>query len=1157
MDALDPNALAEAAAAQLRGSDPKASAWVSASAGSGKTKVLRDRVLRLLLDGVEPARILCLTYTKAAAAEMANRIAQTLAEWAALGEDALRTELRALGCGDKTTALMPVARRLFARVLDTPGGMKIETIHAFCQSLLRRFPLEANVAPHFELIEERDAAALLREARDDMLNAARIEPGGALHHALDVTVSRMSEGRLNELLGELLNRRAKFQRLIERSAGVEAIADAIRSRLGVAPGETREAILAVAVTDMACDAPTLRRIADALAHGTEKNQAVATTLADWLSFDAPERAARFDEYCDVFLTADGAPRKKPATKAAEKFWPGVNEAMAAEAARLVGICDRLRALEIAIGTEALLRLGLAVLERYENRKDAAARLDYEDLILKTVDLLQRPGIAPWVLYKLDGGLEHVLIDEAQDTNPEQWQVISALTSEFFAGEGTAERPRTLFAVGDRKQSIYSFQGAAPEEFTRYEAHYRELTEGRLRSVGLNVSFRSTAPVLNLVDRVFNGSARPGVADDGDILAHRVSRAGEFGEIVLWPLASPVEEDLPAPWSAPVVRDVVAAPEARLAEAIAAEIAKLLRSGTTGRAQQARKLDAGDIMVLVRYRTGFVELMVRALKRRGIPVAGVDRMQLLEQIAVQDIMAFADFLLLPEDDLTLAALLKSPLAGLGEEELFALCVDRHGRSLWSHMLSLAPSMPIAARACALLQPYLDLLGFVTPYELLARLLDGDGGRRRLYRRLGEECGEAIDEFLNLALAFEAGHAPDLQAMLRWMREGELTVKRDLEEGGGRVRIMTVHGAKGLEAPVVFLADQRRADKAPSGLFWVEAGDAELPMWSPNKAADDSIAAAARAAAQERQRAEENRLLYVAMTRAEERLYVCGWRGAKPTSAASWHDHVLTALEAMPGVETLPRPASLGGPAEGWTGEMLRLAGGAPAVPPSAQAVAAPVDTPPPAWLNQAAPALPDPPRPLTPSRPAEAEPATSSPLGADDGWRYQRGRVVHHLLEMLPQLARPARLDAALAYLARPAAAVAPEHRQALAEEIVAVIEQPDFAAIFGPESRAEVPIVATLPLADGRTQVLSGQIDRLVVRAAEVWAVDFKSNRPAPMHAAQVSQQYLGQLAAYRRALATLYRGKEIRCFLLWTEGPRLMEIEPAMLGAHGTNPAP
>jgi len=1141
-------ALQEATEAQRAGSDPGYSAWVSASAGSGKTKVLGDRVLRLLLSDVPPAKILCLTFTKAAAAEMENRIAERLARWAAASTDELRREIRELAGGSETAALVPVARRLFARVLDTPGGMKIMTIHAFCQSLLRRFPLEAEVAPHFSLIEERDAAALMNEARDEMLNAARLAPAGALRSALDSIVARMPEGRLNDLLKELFTRRARFERLIDNS-DMDAIRTALRRVLKVGADETLETIVAAAVHDRAFAAAELRRAASILAKGKKTDIERGDTISAWLRSDINARAELFDEYCGAFLTEKEIVQKKLVTKGIEDAYPGTTAIIEAEARRLEQVCERRRAVEIAIGTEALVRVSADVLRRYTRRKAAAAQLDYEDLILKTVDLLRRPGIAPWVLYKLDGGIDHVLIDEAQDTNPEQWGLIAALTEEFFAGQGAAQEPRSIFAVGDRKQSIFSFQGAAPEEFLRYEQHYRDRAE-RFQSVPLNVSFRSTEAVLEIVDTVFGGAARAGVAAD-ETIEHRVSRIGEFGEIVVWPVAKPIETEMPAPWAPPMVRELAAAPEARLADGIAAEIARLLKTGTTQRRQEPRRLSAGDIMILVRNRTGFVELMVRALKRRGIPVAGVDRMQLLEQIAVQDLIAFCNFLLLPGDDLNLAALLKSPLAGISEDELFDLCVDRGRMSVWSRLLQLAPTNTAAARARDLLSPFLDRAGFATPYEQLSELLEAAGGRRRLYARLGEECGEAIDEFLNLALSYEAGHAPNLQDMLAWMAQGELLVKRDLDEGSGRVRILTVHGAKGLEAPVVFLADQRRRPKALSGLFWIEIGDARLPIWSPNMAADDPIAAGARAAALQRQEEEENRLLYVALTRAEERLYVCGWCGTQPVKDPSWHDHVREAALAAPQAVTEARPDCLSGPDEGWDGELIRVSAGAHAVVPDAPVVAPPAITLP-AWLHEAIPALPDPPRPLTPSRPAEAEPATLSPLGEDQGWRYQRGRVIHHLLEMLPQLPHEARLAAAADYVGRRSSAVPPVERDGIARTVTEVLDTPEFAAIFGPASRAEVPVVATRRGPDGKTEVVSGQIDRLIVLEDEVWVVDFKSNRPPPMQAMHVSQQYVRQLSAYRSALASLYETRTIRCFLLWTEGPRLMEIPTDMLNAHG-----
>ncbi|HET6161663.1 MAG TPA: double-strand break repair helicase AddA [Dongiaceae bacterium] len=1146
--------LLEATKAQRLGSDPSYSAWVSASAGSGKTKVLGDRVLRLLLANVPPAKILCLTFTKAAAAEMANRVAERLAAWAAASDDQLRAELRALSGGGDIKALMPVARRLFARVLDTPGGMKIMTIHAFCQSLLRRFPLEAEVAPHFSLIEERDATALLGEARDEMLNAARSAADSPLRLALDVVVARMLEGRLNDLMKEFFGRRARFERLIAR-ADIEAIRAALRRILKVGPEDTRESVLAGEVADSAFPVTELRRAATALATGKKTDIENAEVIAGWLSREPGERVESFGEYCGAFLTKKDMILDRLTTKGVETAHPGTTAILEAEAKRLEQLCQRLRAVEVAVATETLVAVSADVLRRYMRRKAVAAQLDYEDLILKSVDLLQRPGIAPWVLYKLDGGIDHVLIDEAQDTNPEQWRVIAALTEEFFAGQGAAENPRSIFAVGDRKQSIFSFQGAAPEEFLRYERHYHDRAE-RFQSVPLNISFRSTQAVLEIVDTVFGGTAREGVAIEQETIRHRVSRIGEYGEIVIWPIARPIASESPAPWSAPTVRELAAAPEARLAEAIAAEIAHLLKTASTHQNRQPRRVAPGDIMILVRNRTKFMDLMVRALKRRAIPVVGVDRMTLLDQIAVMDLMAFCRFLLLPEDDLNLAALLKSPLVGVTEEELFQLCADRGWKSLWSRLQELAATMPAAQRARALLSQFLDRVGFATPYEQLSELLEAAGGRRRLYARLGDECGEAIDEFLNLALAYETRHAPNLQDMLAWMEQGELEVKRDLDEGAGRVRIMTVHGAKGLESPIVFLADQRRRPQALSGLFWIDIGDAQLPIWSPNMGSDDAVAAAARAAAQQRQQEEENRLLYVALTRAEERLYVCGWCGVQPVKSASWHDLVRDAVASTDRAAQEKRPDWLSGPEEGWEGAYLRLSAGeleqAQEAPPMESTEIAL-----PAWLNAPIPDLPDPPRPLTPSQPAQAEPATLSPLGEDQGWRYQRGRVIHHLLEMLPQLPTEARLAAAQAYLGRRSSAVPPAEREALARDVTALLDTPDFAAIFGPHSRAEVPVVATRRGGDGKTEVVSGQIDRLVVLENEVWVVDFKSNRPAAMQLSHVSQQYVRQLSAYRSALASLYEDREIRCFLLWTEGPRLMEIPKDMLMAHGSHPAP
>jgi ATP-dependent helicase/nuclease subunit A len=596
------------------------------------------------------------------------------------------------------------------------------------------------------------------------------------------------------------------------------------------------------------------------------------------------------------------------------------------------------------------------------------------------------------------------------------------------------------------------------------------------------------------------------------------------------------------------------PAARLARRVALEISEMIGSQTTKQGDKVRPLEAGDFLVLVRNRNSFVDLLVRALKVHGVPVAGADRMHLLGQIAVMDLMAFARFLLLPEDDLSLAELLRSPLIGLSEEELFALCAERTGR-LWPRLRAMAGKRPWAANAAERLQDWLAKAGRMTPHELFADLLGRGQGRHLLYRRLGPQCGEAIDEFLGLALLHEKLHAPTLQGFLAWVMAGDMVVKRDLEAPSGQVRIMTVHGAKGLQAPVVFLCDQRRSPKPPSGLFWIEAAGRHLPLWSPNSKADGAKAAELRRQTRDREIEEENRLLYVAMTRAEERLIVCGWTGARASGDKSWHDHVGDALAAM---------RSAGGTIEaidfatgqGWKGEALRHSGGRTVgAGSSAGPARKPVAIP--GWLHRTAPAPALGSRALAPSRVGLAEVAALSPLGTDEGWRFKRGRLVHHLLELLPSLEAGARAGAGRAYLASAVHGLEAAMVEDILAETLAVIENPAFDRLFGKGSAAEVPIIARWRDEIQGHIVLSGRIDRLWVGETEVWAVDFKSNRPAPLRVEHVSDEYRAQMAAYRVALQNLHTDKVIRCFLLWTDGPRLMELPSDMLPLHASPAAP
>ena len=1035
------------------------------------------------------------------------------------------------------------ARRLLARVLDTPGGMRIETIHAFCQSLLRRFPIEAGVVPHFDVMDERSAGEALAAAREQVLAAAR--NGGVLGEALGEVTRLVSEAGFDEIMGQLTLERGRLRRALAR--GHAGFSTELGRALDVPPGLTEGDVVAAACAVGAGDEVALRRAALAMTESCgARDQERGARIAAWLA-DPAGRVATFAAYLCAFFTQEGKPFQDIVSKALASEEPGIAAAVAAEADRLTEVKRRRSAVALHAATAALLRLGDALLTAYEAHKEARALLDYDDLVLKARDLLQRPGVAPWVLFKLDGGLDHILIDEAQDTNPDQWQVVQALADEFFAGEGTRPSCRTVFAVGDAKQSIYSFQRADPRAFLRMRDHFAaRVGESRQqwRRIDLDISFRSTVAVLRAVDAVFSRpAASAGVALDLVPIHHAAFRAGDAGLVELWPPVEPDETAEAQPWALPLDQQHARAPRARLAQAIARTVRHWLDSGERLAARD-RRVQAGDVMVLVRRRGPFVVDLVRALKQADVPVSGVDRMLLADQLAVQDMLALGAFLLLPEDDLTLAAVLKGPLLGFDEEMLFALAHGRQG-SLWSELRRRAGEHAGFARAAQMLGALLARVDFVPPYELFAEVLGGDGGRRAVLARLGPEAADPLDEFLSMALAYERMHGPSLQGFLHWLVIGNAEVKRDLDQRGrDEVRVLTVHGAKGLQAPIVFLPDTMQVPTQPARLLWIEG---DLPLWRARKTWDAPSAERALAEALSRREAEYRRLLYVALTRAEDRLYVCGWRGKPAPPEGCWYNLVAHGLSGAAGARLTDFDLTAIAGSDGWRGPGWRLDTPQQAppkrdLPPAALDLATPL----PGWARRPPPPEPTPTRPLTPSQPRFADPAARSPLGGDDGAGLLRGRLVHRLLQTLPEIVPAARRDAARRYLALPVHGLDPLQREALVAETMAVLDHPEFASLFAPGSQAEVPVVALLG-----NRALAGQIDRLVVTDDAVLIVDYKTLRPPPRDEAETPGAYLDQLAAYRAAIAVIYPGRTVRCALLWTEGPRLMPISAARLDAH------
>ena len=1131
---------------QTEASNPAVSAWVSASAGTGKTTVLVNRVLRLLLEGARPERILCITFTKAAAAEMANRVDGKLASWATASDDDLAESLRRLTGSAVDAKRFDRARGLFARVLETPGGLQIQTIHAFCQTVLKRFPIEAGLAPHFAVIDERDAAAALANARRATIEAARDHPGGDLAEALAIVADFAAEDGFAELLGKLLQRPERLRATL--AGGYPAFRARLYAALGLEDGETEIRLIAAACeADKARDAE-LKRAALALLAGSEKSDRPSgQRIADWLEAGAALRAKAFDDYASVFFTQKGEPRARVATKAALAAWPDLDRVLGRETARIAAVRARCKAAITAATTAALFCLGQAVLTHYEHYKRARAALDFGDLIARTRDLLAGDGRAAWVLWKLDGGIEHVLVDEAQDTSPEQWDLIRRLVDEFFAGAGRERAAlRTLFVVGDFKQSIFSFQGAEPHEFRAMHEYFRKrakAAEMKWADVPLIVSFRSVSAVLETVDTIFalpeasDGVAEGGGGETADKIQHLSARGALAGLVEVWPTVRPQDEPGDAPWTEAAPAEAIPEPAARLAAEIASRIEQWIK-----RAEKLESLDrpihAGDVMILVRRRGPFMDAMVSALKNRGIPVSGVDRMTLGEQLAVQDLVALGRFLLLPEDDLALANVLKGPLFGFDDDRhLFPLAHGRPG-TLWQRLRDLAGTDADFADARRRLEELLARADFTPPYELFARVLEAEGGRRAILARLGPDAEDPIDEFLELALDYQRRHAPSLEGFLHWLGQGETEIKRDLDHAGrDEVRVMTVHGAKGLQAPIVFLADTVALPPETERILWPEE-EGGVPLIAPARADEVPAATRRRAALQRRQMEEYRRLLYVALTRAADRLYVCGYETKRGVPDGCWYALVTEALAGEPKDEFKFD--------EHWAGQGWRIERhGKPESPAERPIRPRKADEGVPDWATTTPAREAPPPRPLAPSRPAAEEPPVRSPLAPDDARLFRRGRLIHRLLQTLPDLPPPARAGAARRFLARREHGLDAPAAAAIAAETLKLFDDPACAALFRPGSLAEVPLTGLVGSA-----VLSGQVDRLAIGADEILVVDYKTNRAPPRHVRDTPALYARQMAAYRALLRAIYPGRAVRCFLLWTDGPVLAELDDGLLGA-------
>jgi len=1113
---------------QIDAARPDRSTWLSANAGSGKTRVLTDRVARLLLDGVDPQHVLCLTYTKAAASEMQNRLFARLGSWAMLPDSELTRALDALGLeGPLTDTALQDARRLFARAIETPGGLKIQTIHSFCASLLRRFPLESGVSPQFSEMEDRTAARLRAEIAED------IAAGPKSPILRDIARHYPGES-LEGLTAEIVRHRTAFTDRCDHTA--------LRHSLGLADGQDHESIAAAVFHGH--EGPLLERLVPALLESGPNDRDGGGKLAciDTLDITA------LPVLEDVFLLKSGenafAPKtpnvtRQPfPTKALRKRLGDLSEELDAWMERVAEAREARLAMATLEKTGALHDFAHLFLSEYDQAKQKKGWLDFDDLILRTRDLLTNPDVAAWVLYRIDGGIDHILVDEAQDTSPVQWQIIERLAQEFTSGQGAlSDRHRTIFVVGDKKQSIYSFQGADPDAFDRMQSDFAarlENTGTPLQRMEMEYSFRSAGAILSVVDHTFAGSEGSGFSA---AQTHKAFKSTLPGRVDLWPVVPPPPDDDDQPWYSPLDQPAGNAPAITLAHRIADSIAQMIKDGARipeapdgSGGWRMRPVAPGDFLILVQRRSVLFHELIRACKARGLSVAGADRLRVGAELAVRDIGALLSFLALPEDSLSLAAALRSPLFGWSEAELYDLAHKRTERHLWPALRAREDAFP---ETMEILQDLRAQTDYLRPYDLIERILIRHDGRRRLLARLGSEAEDGLDALLSQALAYETQAVDSLTGFLVWMETDELEIKRQMDNAGNRIRVMTVHGAKGLESPVVILPEtgQRKLTMDDQ----IIRGEDGTALWrsasheTPQRVSE-TIEGMKRA-----RRAERDRLLYVAMTRAEKWLIVAA-HGDLGKSGDTWYEKVRTGMEAAGAMQQ----SFEGG--EGLRHEDGHWAGSE--IEPGSPETEAYPDLE--SFYSRSAPAAPARAKTVAPSELGGSK-ALAGEEGLDDEAAKRRGRQIHKLLEVLPRVSRQEWPSTAASLLERGPDQAEGRELELLLSEVVNVLEKPCLADLFSRDALTEVAVTA--PIYDEAMRG-HGTIDRLLIRSDHVLAVDFKTNAMVPDRVTDVPDGLLRQMGAYSEMLGAIYPRKSVRTSLLWTRTATLMPLPHDMVRA-------
>jgi len=1141
-------------------SNPHKNIWVNASAGTGKTKVLTDRVLRLLLpkqgqdDGVEPGHILCLTFTKAGANEMITRIMGILSQWSSCDESHLRKELRILLKQEASMHQIDRARRLFAIVIDMPNGLNITTIHGFCQSLLGQFSMEAGISPSFTVMEDDETSALIKTVKDTLIADIIADPNTDIGQCFYRLAQMKNSDQIGTLLMNMVAKRNILHNAITHHGSFDAFKNNLYQSLELGDAKSISDIISSFYNDDHIKRSDLLFLADLFKQGTPNQAAKAETIYTFCGTPEGTRMDNYHDFRNFFMTSENKLRATP------KFLKDDRaiDIFKSQGEKIMQCDNAINNFKIYNHTIDLLTIAIPFLDQFENAKRAIQKLDYEDLILKTLSLL-KSSMRQWILYKLNFAIHHIMVDESQDTNPHQWDIIQCLYDDFTSGETAQEDiSKTIFVVGDSKQSIFSFQGANAEIYDQVKNKMVDRfsqTTMTFDIIPMNTSFRSTQAILDFVDQTFAlDSMKTSLVKDASLYKnHTAFRMGQAGQIDLWPLyKSPDNTTSSKVWPLPLTVEDNLNAQSTLARRIALSIKDMIENDTI--IAKNRSINAGDIMVLVRRRNQFVDHLIRELKTCGVPVSGADRLKIFDHIAVQDIMAMMQFVMSPHDDLNLACLLKSPFIGWNDYILESLSFHRDG-TLWDALKNNSEHQSIVQYLAQFIQSTPKFSAFQTIHMILDRITPiGElSGWQSMTQRLGQDCLDPIYELLNLASDFDRKNTYDgIQNFVHHFINSQKQIKREMDNADNVVRIMTVHASKGLQAPIVILPDTTSVPqsslKSDDGLCWV---DDYMGIWSPNADTKNDILRDYQSRQNQGALDEYYRLLYVALTRAEDRLIICGSLTQKQSQCApeSWYGVCHRAITHMDHTDQTWHDDSDYNTTENHSHLIFKTDQIAPIKDAQTYDYDDNTMTPLPIWAKDiigdmtSSLSLEKKPALIRPSQMDDDLPVLSPLLHKDTEHRFRRGNLTHDLLQHLPSIDHQDRAEFGHNYLKNQAQDLDNSIHNSILDEVLNIINSDQFAPFFAKDSMAEVSLSGTIKNKNGVEQFVNGQIDRLAIYDGTVWIVDYKSNRPSPRDVADIPQQYHRQLSIYKSLIEQIYPNHPVRCALLWTDGPHMMEV--------------